>query len=43
MQLRLAWYFGTSAQYWLYMQNRFDLESVDKFKTERDVLPTEAA
>jgi len=26
---RLARYFGTSAQYWLNLQNLFDLESVD--------------
>jgi len=41
--MRLARYFGTSAQYWLNIQNRFDLESLDAQAIERDVIPKEAA
>jgi addiction module HigA family antidote len=40
---RLGRYFGTSAQYWLNIQNRFDLDSVDQSVIERDVLPKQAA
>ena len=40
---RLGRYFGTSAQYWLNIQNRFDLDSVDQAVIERDVLPKRAA
>jgi addiction module HigA family antidote len=40
---RLARYFGTSAQYWLNIQNRFDLESIDQAAIERDVIPKHAA
>ncbi len=40
---RLARYFGTSAQYWLNIQNRFDLDSLDKSVIERDVIPKNAA
>jgi addiction module HigA family antidote len=40
---RLARYFGTSAQYWLNIQNRFDLDSIDKAMIERDVIPKKAA
>ena len=40
---RLGRYFGTSAQYWLNIQNRFDLESIDQTAIERDVLPKRAA
>jgi addiction module HigA family antidote len=40
---RLARYFGTSAQYWLNIQNRFDLDSIDQALIERDVIPKEAA
>ncbi len=36
---RLGRYFGTSAQYWLNIQNRFDLDSVDQESIERDVIP----
>ena len=36
---RLGRYFGTSAQYWLNMQNRFDLDSIDQAVIERDVIP----
>jgi addiction module HigA family antidote len=40
---RLGRYFGTSAQYWLNIQNRFDLDSIDQTAIERDVLPRQAA
>lgn len=40
---RLGRYFGTSAQYWLNLQNRFDLESLDHAVIERDVIPKQAA
>ena len=40
---RLGRYFGTSAQYWLNIQNRFDLDSIDQTVIERDVLPKQAA
>lgn len=40
---RLGRYFGTSAQYWLNMQNRFDLDSIDREVIERDVIPKKAA
>jgi antitoxin HigA-1 len=40
---RLARYFGTSAQYWLNIQNRFDLDSIDPAVIERDVIPKRAA
>ena len=40
---RLGRYFGTSAQYWLNIQNRFDLDSLDKSAIERDVIPKKAA
>jgi addiction module HigA family antidote len=36
---RLGRYFGTSPQYWLNIQNRFDLDSIDKDVIERDVIP----
>jgi addiction module HigA family antidote len=39
---RLGRYFGTSAQYWLNVQNRFDLDSIDKAMIERDVIPKKA-
>jgi addiction module HigA family antidote len=39
---RLGRYFGTSAQYWLNLQNRFDLDSIDHAKIERDVIPKSA-
>lgn len=41
--VRLARYFGTSPQYWLNIQNRFDLESLDCAAIERDVIPRKAA
>jgi addiction module HigA family antidote len=40
---RLERYFGTSAQYWLNIQNRFDLDSIDRAAIERDVIPKRAA
>jgi addiction module HigA family antidote len=40
---RLGRYFGTSAQYWLNIQNRFDLDSIDRVAIERDVIPKQAA
>jgi antitoxin HigA-1 len=40
---RLGRYFGTSAQYWLNIQNRFDLDSIDRSAIERDVIPKRAA
>jgi addiction module HigA family antidote len=40
---RLGRYFGTSAQYWLNIQNRFDLDSLDQSAIERDVIPKQAA
>ncbi len=40
---RLGRYFGTSPQYWLNIQNRFDLESIDQDVIERDVIPKRAA
>lgn len=40
---RLARYFGTSAQYWLNIQNRYDLDSIDQAKIARDVIPKRAA
>jgi addiction module HigA family antidote len=41
--VRLARYFGTSAQYWLNLQNKFDLDSLDRAAIERDVIPKRAA
>ena len=40
---RLGRYFGTSAQYWLNIQNRFDLNSIDQAVIDRDVIPRRAA
>jgi addiction module HigA family antidote len=40
---RLGRYFGTSPQYWLNIQNRFDLDAIDKAVIERDVIPKRAA
>src|SRR5437660_8182510 len=40
---RLGRYFGTSPQYWLNIQNRFDLDSLDQSAIERDVIPKQAA
>jgi addiction module HigA family antidote len=44
--MRLARYFGTSAQYWLNLQSAFDLEVAgSKFgsRIDREVLPRNAA
>jgi antitoxin HigA-1 len=41
--MRLARYFGTSPQYWLNLQNAYDLEIVDREEIEREVLPRNAA
>jgi addiction module HigA family antidote len=44
--LRLARYFGTSAQMWINLQARYDLEMAEdslKEQIERDVLPRTAA
>jgi len=40
---RLARFFGTSAQYWLNIQNRYDLDCIDAAAIERDVIPRQAA
>ena len=40
---RLGRYFGTSAQYWVNIQNRFELDSLDQALIERDVIPKQAA
>jgi addiction module HigA family antidote len=39
---RLGLYFGTSAQYWLNIQTRFDLDSLDKDAIKREVIPRAA-
>ena len=41
--MRLARYFGTSPQYWLNLQNAYDLEIADRAGIEREVLPRHAA
>jgi antitoxin HigA-1 len=41
--IRLARYFGTSPQYWLNLQNAYDLESADRKAIEKQVLPRNAA
>jgi addiction module HigA family antidote len=41
--MRLARYFGTSPQYWLNLQNAYDLETADRAGIEREVLPRHAA
>ena len=41
--MRLAHYFGTSPQYWLNLQNAYDLETADRAGIEREVLPGHAA
>ena len=41
--MRLARYFGTSAQYWLNLQNAYDLETANHAEIEREVLPRSAA
>lgn len=41
--LRLGRYFGTSPQFWLNLQNRYDLAEAAKDKTIRNVRTREAA
>ncbi|HVW86923.1 MAG TPA: HigA family addiction module antitoxin, partial [Bryobacteraceae bacterium] len=41
--MRLARFFGTSPQYWMNIQNHYDLACVDQTAIEREVLPREAA
>jgi addiction module HigA family antidote len=41
--MRLARYFGTSPQYWLNLQNAYDLETADRAAIERRVVPRNAA
>ena len=44
--LRLARYFGTSAQYWLNLQSAYDLRDAERESAERikrEVLPLDAA
>jgi addiction module HigA family antidote len=44
--LRLARYFGTTAQYWLNLQINYDLQAAEREsgkRIERDVLPLSAA
>jgi len=44
--MRLARYFGTSPQYWLNLQNAYNLEIADqqiRFRIEREVLPRNTA
>ena len=44
--MRLARYFGTSPQYWLNLQNAYDLEVAERevgSRIEREVLPRTAA
>lgn len=45
MALRLARYFGTTAEYWMNLQTNYALEQarVDLADIERDVLPLQAA
>ena len=40
---RLARFFGTSAQYWLNLQNHYDLECLDEAAIVRDDIPRVAA
>jgi addiction module HigA family antidote len=41
--IRLGRYFGTSPQYWLNLQNAYDLQSADRTGIERQVMPRNAA
>jgi len=36
--LRLAWYFGTSAQMWMSLQTKFDLETAEDLLAEQRLL-----
>ena len=40
---RLGAFFGTSAQYWLNLQNQYDLACIDQDAIARDVIPHPAA
>jgi addiction module HigA family antidote len=40
---RLARFFGTSPQYWLNIQNKYDLDSIDRAIIDREVIPMRAA
>ena len=44
--MRLAWYFGTSPQYWLNLQSAYDLEVAEREirpQIEKEVLPRATA
>jgi antitoxin HigA-1 len=41
--LRLATFFGTSPEYWLSIQNQYDLACIDSDAVRREVLPRRAA
>ena len=44
--MRLARYFGTSAQYWMNLQSAYDLQKAERqlaVRIEREVLPRQAA
>ncbi len=41
--LRLGRYFGTSPQYWLNLQNAYDLQLADRIGIEKQVMPRNAA
>jgi addiction module HigA family antidote len=41
--LRLATFFGTSPEYWLSIQNQYDLACIDREAIRREVLPRAAA
>ena len=41
--LRLATFFGTSPEYWLSIQNQYDLACIDRDTIRREVLPRAAA
>jgi addiction module HigA family antidote len=41
--LRLATFFGTSPEYWLSIQNQYDLACIDRDAVRREVLPRAAA
>jgi antitoxin HigA-1 len=41
--MRLARYFGTLPQYWLNLQNAYDLEIANRVEIEKEVLPRNAA
>jgi addiction module HigA family antidote len=41
--MRLGRYFGTAPQYWLNLQNAYDLGTADRASIEREALPRSAA